>query len=961
MQKLLPLILLLVAALVAALYFLAPESDPETTIATTSGTSAEVAPADALSAGDSTPEAVQLENDSSVARTNLDEEVASPLATPVDAEYGYVTARLVDSAGNPLGGNELFARARALFGEGEELTRGTSASDGTVRLEVPAGDGVTLVAQGAFWAPNTFDLAALRPGEEVSIGDVVLTPADRVHGRVLDPTGRPVIGAKVDLRESGSTIMMGSSLVRTAVTDDDGRYHLQAIPAGTYRLRALAPGFAPAQEDPVVLSAVGKNVDLDLHLGQGRSVTGVVLDGDSRPVDAALVGPQRSLFDTSFAPTPENPTGFVDGVQTDQQGRFVLSGLEAGIERLVIRRDGFATQRIAMPAEGQELVVKMRRSLSLSGQVVDHLGKPVADAEVRLDREPDATEPWEMGAREAGRTRTGADGRYRFPGLNPGNYTLDAYALAGQLLDVAVPVETDIENHQVQLEAARHLVIKVEDPFGQFVAGAEIEIHDASVDAHFGGMEIEVDHGSSSSEDEERSSTRVRRGGGGYQATTDKVGHAVLYGVPEGEYVAKVTAAGYAEGKLTFDRLSGHQQEVVVLPKAAQLVVQVVSPERTAQPGVEIYLKRLDEEGELITEKSDGTGRVVWPRLESGRYEVGYREAEAQMTGMIVMGLGGPVDKKTHPVQEVDLIAQAALEIQIEVRDLALVEVLVKRNGQPVGGVEAWVEKPQRGPGPGGADFNRPGSTKTDARGLAILPAKEPGKYELVVRAGRQAPQVRQEVTLVAGSQDFEVEIPGGEVVGNLFADGRALAGANLTLETASSGEEGAPRTRGLAIMVVDNGDGPNVEMASGNPNDASAVSDSDGDFRFTDVPAGQWVVQCRARGFERWSSDPFTMHEDGTVNLGTQRLVKGASLRGQDLGFDAEAASNSGMFSANSLLQLQDESGEVLDVTMIGGDGSYQFKDLKAGTYQVQRGAYTSEPIEVGAGEDKTHDLPKE
>lgn len=961
MQKLLPLILLVVAALVAAFYLLGPSDSADEPTNPAAAEQNAVEAADGLAQEEGAPEAAQLENAPGVERSELASEDAPHANGLTAGNTGFVVARLVDVAGNPLGGNQLVAREHSMFGSGRELSSATSQEDGSVRLEVPAGDRVRLAAYGPYWAQNTMELAALRPEEEVAIGEIILIPADRVVGMVKDANGNPSVLAKVSLVESGSEMMIGNAVSHQTTTDADGRYEFGGIASGSYRLRALGHGFAPGFEDPVVIDASGKDVEINLHLGEGRKVTGVVLDADSRPIANALVGPQRSIFDSDLGPTPDNPRARMDGVQTDAQGRFELAGLDESIEQLVVRREGFATNRVMLPEEGKDVVVKMRRSLSLAGQVVDHRGDAVAEVEVRLEVVGEELEVWEMGRREVGRAISDASGQFRISGLRAGSYQLSAYALAGQILDAPVELLESIDNHEVRLEPGRHLVIKVEDEFGKFISGADIDIHEASVVGLHGGMEIEFEHDSSSSEDGDSSSTRVRRGGTGFQATTDKVGHAVFFGVPEGDYVATVNAEGYAKGKLSFERLADHQNETMVLPRAAQLVVRVVSPTFTPQPGVEIYLKRLDKESDLITEQSDTTGRVVWPHLEAGRYEVGYREAEAAMTGMIFMGMGGPKKKKTHPVQEVDLIAQAALEVQVEVRDLALVDVTVKRSGVVAGGVDAWLEKPSRGPGPGGADFNRPSATKTDARGVAQLPAKEPGKYELVVRGGQQAPQVRQPVTLVAGQQQFEVEIPGGEVVGNLFAEGRPLPGATLTLVADNSEEEGATRTRGLAIMMVDDGDGMNVQMSSGNPNDASAVSDGDGDFRFTDVPPGTWKVECRARGYERWSSDPFTMHDDGTVDLGTQRLVKGASIHGTDLNFDPDNDQTASMFGMASILQLQDENGETIDVGLTKSDGTYRFTDLKAGTYILQRGNYTSEPIQVSGGEQKTHDLPKE
>jgi len=197
-------------------------------------------------------------------------------------------------------------------------------------------------------------------------------------------------------------------------------------------------------------------------------------------------------------------------------------------------------------------------------------------------------------------------------------------------------------------------------------------------------------------------------------------------------------------------------------------------------------------------------------------------------------------------------------------------------------------------------------------------------------------------------------------VEGNLFADSRPVVGAKLTLERDSEDASGGPRRQSVVIMMVVNGDGPAMQMASGNPNDASAVSDGQGDFRFTDVPPGTWVVKSRTRGYERWTSTPFKVGVGHDVDLGTHRLHKGASLSGVDATYDPESSGRS-MFGPDALIMLRDEVGGMVDIAMTTADGRYNFKDLAPGTYTLTHGSYTSEALVITAGEQRNHDLPKE
>ncbi|MFK5956298.1 MAG: carboxypeptidase-like regulatory domain-containing protein [Planctomycetota bacterium] len=961
MPRILPAILVLLALCGGAVFFFyqsPTDVNPlgevtQVSAAVGGATAGESAEAEGIQAAD------RVEAPAGMTRSNMNPEGGAVRLAASTEEASWVRAKLVDSNGRAIAGSYLRAQTSQRFGKAEIMGEGASDSSGSVRMQVPSDVALELVSSGDFWAPQSYQLAALQPGEELDLGSLTLATADTIAGRVLDPEGNPLALSRIHLSESGSSIMMGSQVNHEVTTDENGAYEIGGIPAGTYRLRAFSDGFAPAQADPVVVNGRGVTQALDLHMGAGRSVSGVVLDEDHRPVVGAVVGPNRMLFDIGFTEMSESvPLQSRIGAHTDSQGRFTLAGLESELDSVVIRGEGFATQRKKLPAAGEELVVHLTRSLTFAGKVVGPNGKPVAGAEVRLARSLEAQLGDVGGMRRGSEQVTAQDGSFSIQGLRPGDYTLQVFSPLGQLVDFPVALTENVSGLAVTLEPARHLVVSVLGSDGNAVAGADVSLHDIRSEGSWGDFEVEFAHDASSDGDTE-SETRMTSIGRGFRGTSDAFGRAVIYGVPVGTYEIEVHAKGHADRTHRFDRVDDAQVEEVMLPAASQLVVFVMTPDKVALPRVDVYLKPLDREGETLSQISDTTGRAVWPRLESGRYEVGYREAEAEMGGMVIM-LGGPLQEGTmHPVEQVDVRGDARVEVVMKIHDLGLASVLVTRNGSPAGGVQAWLENPPNGLGPQGMDLSTPKGSTTNASGRALLEPKEPGKYILVVRAGNQAPQVRKEVELAGGSQEFEIEIPGAMVKGNLFADSRPMVGASLSLERDSGGEEGATRTQGIAIMVVDNGEGPAVQMASGSPNDASAVSDADGDFRFTDVPAGTWVVKCRARGYERWTSEPFKVGEGDDVDLGTHRLQKGASISGADATYDPELTGRS-MFGPNALIMLQDEDGGMVDIAMTGSDGRYSFNDLAPGTYTVNHGDYTSKALVITAGEQLNHDLPK-
>jgi hypothetical protein len=80
-----------------------------------------------------------------------------------------------------------------------------------------------------------------------------------IHGRVLDPNGARVAGAKV------SVVHAATNFARSVVADGEGRYRLIELTPGVYTVRAASEGFA-ADERADVETLAGRSVQLDFTL-----------------------------------------------------------------------------------------------------------------------------------------------------------------------------------------------------------------------------------------------------------------------------------------------------------------------------------------------------------------------------------------------------------------------------------------------------------------------------------------------------------------------------------------------------------------------------------------------------------------------------------------------------------------------------------------------------------------------
>src|SRR5262249_5253476 len=66
-------------------------------------------------------------------------------------------------------------------------------------------------------------------------------------GRVIDTAEAAIVGAQV------TAINKDTNLSRTTVTNGQGEYRLELLPAGNYELRVSAPGFKTTVESGIVL------------------------------------------------------------------------------------------------------------------------------------------------------------------------------------------------------------------------------------------------------------------------------------------------------------------------------------------------------------------------------------------------------------------------------------------------------------------------------------------------------------------------------------------------------------------------------------------------------------------------------------------------------------------------------------------------------------------------------------
>ncbi len=203
---------------------------------------------------------------------------------------------------------------------------GEATTDDDGRFEIEGVDvGPHLVTAGA---P---DYATARVNAEAPARDVTLTlgPEALLTGKVIDEeSGEPLASSTVVvLRETGP---LAREVIATETTfAADGGFTVHGLAAGSYLVQATAYGYAASEPRPV-LAEGGAPTDVEIALGRGGTVEGVVVSGeDGPPLANARVSLEESLGDGGSSAVPL----FASAV-TGEDGHFTLTGVPPGLQNL---------------------------------------------------------------------------------------------------------------------------------------------------------------------------------------------------------------------------------------------------------------------------------------------------------------------------------------------------------------------------------------------------------------------------------------------------------------------------------------------------------------------------------------------------------------------------------------------------------------------------------------------------
>lgn len=580
--------------------------------------------------------------------------------------------RVVDPEGVPLAGVRLRTVSRSERWGPPRTGLSDSVTDAEGRFalrDFRSGESVSIFTEHPGYADSRLSNVEVPAPEPL---EIVLQPAARIRGIVLDPQGRPVENAQI--RADRTAQSWGFGRPSTNRTDSEGRFTVSDVEPGEITVMAWAEGYLRDAMVHLDVAPGGRIDGVEITLHPGATVSGQVTGPDGEPLIQARVHLVRQ----------DSPRSPGDGMElTDGDGRYRLDGIATGPQTFGAHHgDHPPTVRDLEVRPGENrLDFRLETGSRVSGRVLDSGGSPVAGVAVRLQPLSHAESRQEISR---------SDGSFALLGVPDG-----AYRMYGSHRELG---ETSLEEP---------LTLRGDD-----LSGIELRYEGGStIRGRILGLNLD-----------ELAAIRVRSfsdTGRGQWTRPDYEGNFVLEGVAPGTWTLMANSSGR------------QVNETVEVPEGvSEVEVELEFRSGLTLAGRVLLGSEPMREGSVAANRSDGSGSGSGSSGFDALDHEGRFRIEGLEEGTYQMRILGPSGVQHQQEVEVPTDGEVLITLEPALLHGRVVDAVT---GDPLSGVEVSLfprgEDPRGGRGIG-VLF---GSLRTDSRGVFRVPDVAAGPYRLVL------------------------------------------------------------------------------------------------------------------------------------------------------------------------------------------------------------------------------------
>jgi len=274
------------------------------------------------------------------------------------------------------------------------------SEDGQFEMRSEPGNSILTVSADGY-LPREVKFAVPEDGDSQNLEVVLQTGPAALVGQVTGLGGEPLANVSVQIYAKDH----GSNRSVYGWTDSNGRFRADSLTEGAWSVFVQPAGYR--KENKELELHTGEN-RLTLQLDRGPEVEGRVVDSAGQPVPRALLSLRVA-------------DGTVSSGNSDDEGHFLLRGLEPGLYQLQASRRGYVASApievsLDLGRSVHGLEIPLHPGGALRGRILGLTAKELAEVKVS------AAKP-----QEDSRTATvDAHGEYQFRGLAPGEWTVSA-------------------------------------------------------------------------------------------------------------------------------------------------------------------------------------------------------------------------------------------------------------------------------------------------------------------------------------------------------------------------------------------------------------------------------------------------------------------------------------------------------------------------------------------------------